>query len=86
MPNTDATADFPTTLNGLHPSLKLTMDLPDDNMIPFIAFKITDGTELETRVYKKLTNTGLLSHFQSHVDKRYKNRFTEGHVATHFCY
>ena len=29
-------------------------------------------TELETRVYRKPTNTGLLLHFQSHVDKRYK--------------
>ena len=33
---------------------------------------IKNGTELETRVYRKPTNTGLLLHFQSHVDKRYK--------------
>ena len=74
VPNTDAAADFLTTLNGLHPSLKFTMELPSDSMIPFIGIEIIkNGTELETRVYRKPTNTGLLLHFQSHVDKRYKN-------------
>ena len=73
MPNTDAAADFLTTLNGLHPSLKFTMELPIDNIIPFIGMEIIkNGIELETRVYRKPTNTGLLLHFQSHVDKRYK--------------
>ena len=61
------------TLNGLHPSLKFTMELPSENTIPFIGIQIIkNGTELETRVYRKPTNTGLLLHFQSHVDKRYK--------------
>ena len=49
------------------------MELPADNMIPFIGIEIIkNGTELETRVYRKPTNTGLLLHFQSHVVKRYK--------------
>ena len=73
MPNTDAAADFLATLNGLHPSLKFIMELPSENTIPFIGIQIIkNGTELETRVYRKPTNTGLLLHFQSHVDKRYK--------------
>ena len=73
MPNTDAAADFLATLNGLHPSLKFTMELPSENTTPFIGIQIIkNGTELETRVYRKPTNTGLLLHFQSHVDKRYK--------------
>ena len=73
MPNTDAASDFLATLNGLHPSLKFTMELPSENTIPFIGIQIIkNGTELETRVYRKPTNTGLLLHFQSHVDKRYK--------------
>ena len=73
MPNNVAAAEFLTTLNGLHPSLKFTMELPSDNMIPFIGIEIIKkGTELETRVYRKPTNTSLLLHFQSHVDKRYK--------------
>ena len=63
----NARVDFLTTLNGLHPSLKFTMELPSDNMIPFIGIEIIkNGTELVTRVYRKPTNTGLLLHFQSH--------------------
>ena len=63
MPNTDAAADFLATLNGLHPSLKFTMELPSENTIPFIGIQIIkNGTELETR---KPTNTGLLLHFQT---------------------
>ena len=36
MLNTNAAADFLTTLNSLHLSLKSTMELPTDNMIPFL--------------------------------------------------
>ena len=73
MPNTDAAADFLTTLNGLHLSLKFTVEPLADNRIPFIGIEIIkNGTELETRVYGKPTNTGLLLHFQNHVDKCYK--------------
>ena len=61
MPNTDAATDFLTPLNGLHPSLKFTMELPAYNRISFIGFEIIkNGTELETRVYRKPSSTGLL--------------------------
>ena len=41
MPNTDAAAaDFLATLNGLHPSLKFTMELPADNTIPSTGIQI----------------------------------------------
>ena len=40
MPSTNAAADFLTRLNGLHASLKFTMELPVDNMIPFIGIEI----------------------------------------------
>ena len=73
MPITDAAADFLTTLNGLHPNLNFILELPADNMIHLIGIEIiNNGTKLETRVYRKPTNTGLLLHFHSHVDKRYK--------------
>ena len=76
MPNIDAATMFLTTLNGLHPSLSFTMELPVDDRIPFIGIDIIkNGTKLETRarVYRKPTNTGLLLHFNSHTDKRYKD-------------
>ena len=50
------------------------MVLPVDNKIPFIGIEIVkNGTKLETQVYREPTNTGLLLHFQSHTDKRYKH-------------
>ena len=74
MPSTDAAVDFLTTLNGLHPSLSFTMELPVDNKIPLIGMEIIkNGTKIETQVYRKPTNTGLLLHFKSHMDKRYKD-------------
>ena len=70
MPSTINAADFLTTLNGLHPSLKFTMELPADNMIPFIGIEIIkNGTVLETCVYREPTNTDLLLHFHSHEVK-----------------
>ena len=74
MPSADIVTEFLSTLNGLHPSLTFTMELPVDNKIPFIGIEIVkNGTKLETQVYRKPTNTGLLLHFQSHTDKRYKD-------------
>ena len=73
MPSTEAAADFLTTLNSLHPNLSFTMELPVDNKIPFIGMEIIkNGTQIETQVYRKPTNTGLLLHFQSDADNRYK--------------
>ena len=78
MPSVDVAAEFLSTLNGLHPSLTFTMGLPVDNKIPFIGIEIVkNGTKLETQVYRKPTNTGLLLHFQSHTDKRYKDSLLE---------
>ena len=74
MPSTDAATMFLTTLNGLHPRLTFTMELPVNGRIPFISIEIIkNGTQLETQVHRKSTNTGLLLHFHSHTDKRYKD-------------
>ena len=66
---------FLTTLNGgLHPSLTFTMELPVNGRIPFFGIEIIkNGTELETQVHRRSANTGLLLHFPSHNDKRYKD-------------
>ena len=34
---------------------------------------IKNGSQLDTKVYKKPTDTGLLLHYQSHVDVKYKH-------------
>ena len=47
MPNTDAATMFLTTLNGLHPSLSFTIELPVYDRIPFVGIDIIkNGTKL----------------------------------------
>ncbi|PFX19572.1 hypothetical protein AWC38_SpisGene16007 [Stylophora pistillata] len=73
MPGLDVAVSFLNVLNGLHPSIHFTMELSNNDSIPFIGTLITkNGNKLETQVYRKPTNTGLLLHFQSHTDLRYK--------------
>ena len=50
------------------------MEIAEQNTIPFVGMNITKSlNRLETSVYRKSTNTGLLLHYRGHVDKRYKN-------------
>jgi len=67
----DAT-DLLTCLNEAHPSIQFTMQVATNDRLPFIGMEIIkiDGS-LETRVYRKKTNKGLLLLYQSHVDSRY---------------
>ena len=49
------------------------MELPVNGKIPFVDMAMRKhGSKVETQVYRKPTNTGLLLHFASHTDKRYK--------------
>lgn len=49
------------------------MELEREGSIPFPAVLITrSGIKVTTKVYRNPTDTGLLLHFQSHVDNRYK--------------
>ena len=49
------------------------MELEHDGSIPFLGTVLTRcGGTLTTEVYKKPTDTGLILHFQSHVDSRDK--------------
>ena len=68
----DAT-DLLACLNEAHPSIQITLEIATSDRLPFIDMEIIkiDGS-LETRVYRKKTNKGLLLHCQSHVNSRYK--------------
>jgi len=58
---------------GWHPSINFTMELATNGKLPFLGVEIVKHMScLETKVYKKPTDTGLLLHYQSHVDVRYK--------------
>ena len=47
--------------------------LPLLTVIYILTGLLENGTKLETQVYRKPTNTGLLMHFQSHTDKHHKD-------------
>ena len=73
MPNVETAEAFLSTLNDSHPSINFTMELATNGKLPFLGVEIVKHmSRLETKVYKKPTDTGLLLHYQSHVDVRYK--------------
>ena len=60
-------------LNSCHENLNFTMEIAKQDTISFVGMNITKcGNRLETSVHRKSSNTGLLLHYHSHVDKRYK--------------
>ena len=73
MPDVEKATEFLSTLNSSHPSIVFTMELEEDKKLPFLGMEIfKNGRHLNTKIYRKPTDTGLLLHFQSHVDERYK--------------
>ena len=73
MPNIQAATAFLSTLNECHPAIQFTMEIAENNKLPFLGIMIEkSGCHLTTSVYRKPTDTGLLLHYQSHVDQHYK--------------
>ena len=61
------------TLNEAHESLSFTMEVAQNGRIPFLGMMITKvGKKLQTEVYRKPTDKGLYTHYQSHIDVKYK--------------
>ena len=72
MPDLNEANTFLDTLNSCHDNLKFTMEMEENNTISFVGMNIAKrGRSLETSVHRKSTDTGLLLHYHSHVDKRY---------------
>ena len=65
---------FLHVLNDPYSSISFTMELPTVNTLPFLGMVLRkDSQNITTSVYHvKQTNTGLLLHYDSHVDNRYK--------------
>ena len=60
-------------LNNAHPSLSFTMEIEVEGKLPFLGMRIIrEENTIHTEVYRKPTNKGLLLHYQSHTDERYK--------------
>ena len=62
------------TLNHAHSAVSFTMEVEENGMLPFLGVQLLNRAPcVETKVYVKPTNTGLLLHYHSHVDSRYKH-------------
>ena len=49
------------------------MEMENNAMLPFLGTQLLNkSSHTETKVFVKLTNSGLLLHYKSHVDDRYK--------------
>ena len=63
MPNVDAGNCFLSTLNRLHPSINFTMEIAENDKLPFLGMTVVKTNNvLATEVYRKPTDTGLLLH------------------------
>ena len=73
MPDLSTARDFLNTLNHAHTPIKFTMDVENGGMLPFLGIQLLNrAPRIETKVFVKPTNSGLLLHYHSHVDNRYK--------------
>ena len=73
MPANDDAEKFLERLNSSHPKLRFTMEIAAEGSLPFLGAMISNiNGKIETEVYHKPTDSGLLLHFESHVDEKYK--------------
>ena len=72
MPNKTPADNFLDILNQCHSSIKFTMETESNSMLPFLGTQLLNKHTRVEKVYVKPTNTGLLLHYKSHVDDRYK--------------
>ena len=73
MPDLNKANPFLNKLNSCHENLNFTIEIAEQDTISFVGMNIAKcGNRLETSVHRKSTNTGLLLHYHSHVDKRKK--------------
>ena len=69
----NAAIEFCDTLNKCHASVNFTYETATNKSISFCGVTVTSlNGKLATEVYHKPTDTGLLLHFRSHVDNKYK--------------
>ena len=76
MPDKTSAVNSLEILNQCHSFLKFTIEMESNDMLPISGTQLLNKhTQVETKVYIKPTNTGLLLHYKSHVDNQYKRRF-----------
>ena len=67
--------------------VSFTMEIEKDEMFPFLGtYLLNREPQIETKVYVKPTSTGLLLHYHTHIDNRYKRSLlTTMHDARTVC-
>ena len=71
MPNIGRASNFLDTLNKASFSVKFTMETGYSGMLPFLGIQLLNQSpQIEAKLYMKPTRSGLLLHYQSHVDNR----------------
>ena len=90
MANIEPASNFLDTLNKAHSSVKFTIETECNGMLPFLGIQLLNRSpapQIETKVYVKRTNAGLLLHYQSHVDNQYKEGLLRTMLdrAHHLC-
>ena len=73
MLDTTSAASFLQVLNNCHSSVNFTTETEINGVLLFLGmYCLNRASQIETKVYVRPTNTGLLLHNHSHVDMRYK--------------
>ena len=71
MPDVQVASTFLSTLNDTHSSISYDGTWRK-RKLPFLEI-VRNSTRLDRKVYRKPTDTGLLLHYYSHVDMKYKH-------------
>ena len=73
MPDKSSANTFIETPNHCHSSVKFSMAMENSGVLVFLGTQVpSKSVQVQTKVYVKPTNTGLLLHYKSSVDDRYK--------------
>ena len=73
MLDTTSATSFLQVLNNCHSSVNFTTETENNGVLLFLGmYCLNRASQIETKVYVKPTNTGLLLHNHSHVAMRYK--------------
>ena len=73
MPDRVTAGQFLDSLSSTHPSLKFTIEVEREGSLPFLGTELVNrAPKIESKIYIKRTNTGLLLQVQSHIDIKYK--------------
>ena len=68
MPNKTSAGNLLETLNQGHSSVMFIMEIESNAMFPFLGTQLLNrSAHVETKVYVKATNTGLLLRYKGHV-------------------